>query len=238
MYQGSISHTVPLFQVLSPHVIPSLCIFPWPNPCCCCVVVQLLGHVGLLETPWTKACQAPLSFTISQNFLRFMSMESVMPSNHLVLCRPLLLLPSIFPSIRVFSNESALRIREPGHWSFSFSISASREHSGLISFKIDWFDLLSVWGCHSNLSLNTTSSGMLSLATLSKRANQSLPACSSSLPLYGAFLGNWNSWWIFICCSVHPPSVIHLYVPECQFHGNKMFFVPQHLERELTHSDG
>ena len=95
-------------------------------------------------TPWTAAHQAPLSFTICQSFLKFMSIEFVMLSNHLILCRPLLLLPFIFPSIRVFSSESALHIRWPKHWSFSFSISPSNEYSGLISFKIDWLDILAV----------------------------------------------------------------------------------------------
>ena len=91
------------------------------------VVVQLLSHVQLFGTPWTAACQASLSFTISQSLLKLMSIESVMPSNHLVLCHSLLLLPSIFPSIRVFSNESALCIRGPKYWGFSFSISPSNE---------------------------------------------------------------------------------------------------------------
>ena len=92
-------------------------------------------------TPWTAARQASLSFTISYSLLRLMPIELVMPSNHLILCHPLLLLPSIFPSIRVFSNELALRIKWPKDWSFSFSISASNEYSGLISFRMDWFDL-------------------------------------------------------------------------------------------------
>ena len=92
-------------------------------------------------TPWTAACQNSLSFTISQSWLKLMSIESVMASNHLILCHPLLLLPLIFPSIRVFSNESALRIRWPKYWSFSLSISPSNEYSGLISFRIDWFNL-------------------------------------------------------------------------------------------------
>ena len=96
------------------------------------------------ETPWTAACQSSLSFTISWSLLKLMSIESVMPSNHLILCRPLLLLPSIFPSIRVFSSESALRIRWSKHWSLSFSISPSSEYSGLISFRIDWFDLFAI----------------------------------------------------------------------------------------------
>ena len=97
-------------------------------------------------TPWTAACQASLFITNSWSLLKLMSIESVMPSNHLILCRPLLLLPSIFPSIRVFSNESALRIRCPKYRSFSFSISLSGEHPGLISFRMDWLDLLAVQG--------------------------------------------------------------------------------------------
>ena len=107
-------------------------------------VVQLLSGIRLFSAPWTAALQASLSFTISLSLLKLMSSESVMPSNHLVLCRPLLLLPSIFPSIMVFSNELALSIRWPNYWSFSFSICPSNEHSGLISFRTDWFDLLAV----------------------------------------------------------------------------------------------
>src|SRR5574340_134209 len=95
-------------------------------------------------TPWTAACQAFLSITNSQSSLKLMSIESVMPSNHLILCHLLLLLPSIFPSIRVFSNESVLPIRWPKYWGFSFNISPSNEYSGLISFRVDWFDLLAV----------------------------------------------------------------------------------------------
>ena len=106
--------------------------------------VQSLSHVWLFATPWTAARQASLSITNSRSLLRLMSIESVMPSNHLILCRPLLLLPSIFPSIRVFSNESALCIRWPKYWSFSFSMSPFNEHPGLISFKMDWLDLLAV----------------------------------------------------------------------------------------------
>ena len=97
-------------------------------------------------TPWTTACQASLSITNSQSLLRLISIESVIPSNHLIFCRPLLLLPSIFDGIRVFSSESVLRIRWPKYWSFSLSISPSDEYSGLISFKIDWFDLFVVLG--------------------------------------------------------------------------------------------
>ena len=98
-----------------------------------------LSRVWLFVTPWTAACQASLSITNSQTLLKLMSIESVMPSNHLILCRPLLLLPSTLPSIRVFSNESTLHIMWPKYWSFSFS--PSNEHSGLISFRMDWFDL-------------------------------------------------------------------------------------------------
>ena len=105
------------------------------------VVVQSLSRVWLFMTPWTAARQASLSFTISQSLLKLMTIELVIPSNHLILCHPLLYLPSIFPSIRVFSSELALLIKWPKCWSFSFSISPSHEYSGLISFRIDWFDL-------------------------------------------------------------------------------------------------
>ena len=112
----------------------------WPSS------VQSLSHVRLFATPWITACQASLSITNSQSLLKLMSIRSVMPSSHLILCRPLLLLPPIPPSIRVFSSESTLRIRWPKYWSFSFSISLSNEHPGLISFRMDWLDLLAVQG--------------------------------------------------------------------------------------------
>ena len=108
--------------------------------------VQFLSQVQLFVTPWTATRQAFLTITNSWSLLKLMSIELVMPSNHLILCRPLLLLPSIFPSIRVFSNESVLCIRWPKCWSFSFSISSSNEYSGLISFRMDWLDLLVVQG--------------------------------------------------------------------------------------------
>ena len=108
--------------------------------------VQLLSNVRLFVTPWTEACQASLSINNSQSLLRLMSIEVVMPSNHLILCCPLLLLPSIFPSIRVFSNDSVLHIGWPKYWSFRFSISPSNEYSRLISFRMDWLDLLAVQG--------------------------------------------------------------------------------------------
>ena len=113
--------------------------------------VQSISRVWLFATPWTTARQASLSITNSQSPLKPMSIKSVIPSNHLILCRPLLLLPSIFPSIRVFSNESALRIRWPKYWSLSFNISPFNEHPGLISLRIDWFDLLAVQGTLKSL---------------------------------------------------------------------------------------
>ena len=112
--------------------------------------VQALSCVRLFETPWTAACQTSVSITNSQNLLKLMSIKSLMPSNHLILCRPLLL-PSIFPSIRVFSSESVLRIRWPKYLNFSFSISPSNEYSGLVSFRIDWFDLHAVQGTLKSL---------------------------------------------------------------------------------------
>ena len=117
----------------------------------CFVVVQSPSRVWLFTTPWTAACQASLSPTISQSLPKFLSIASVMPANHLILCGPLLLLPSIFPSIRVFSNESTVCIRWPKYWSFSFSISPSNKYLRLISFKFDWFDLLAVQGTPKSL---------------------------------------------------------------------------------------
>ena len=113
--------------------------------------VQSLSHVRVFVTPWTAAHQASLSITNFWSLLKLMSIELVMPSNHLILCHPLLLLSSIFPSIRVFSNESVLHIKWPKYWGFSFSISPSSEHSGLISFRMDWLDLLVVQGTLKSL---------------------------------------------------------------------------------------
>ena len=113
--------------------------------------VQLLSHVQFFATPWTGARQASLSITNAQSLFKLVSIESVMPSNHLILCRPLLLLPSIFPSIRVFSNESVFHIRWPNYWSFNFSISPSNEYSGLISLRMVWLDLLAVQGTLKSL---------------------------------------------------------------------------------------
>ena len=117
----------------------------------CRSAAQSWSRARLSATPWTAARQASLSFTVSRNLLRLTSIEWVMPSSHLILCRPLLFLPSIFPSIRVFSNESTLHIRWPKYWIFSFNISPSNEYSGLISFRMDWLDLLAVQGTLESL---------------------------------------------------------------------------------------
>ena len=119
--------------------------------------IQLLSHVWLFATPWTTAHQTSLSITNSQSLLKLMSIELVMLSNHLILCHPLLLPPSIFPSIRVFSNKSVLCIRWPKYWSFSFSTSPSNEYSGLISFRMVWLDLLAVQGTLKSLLQHHTS---------------------------------------------------------------------------------
>ena len=133
--------------------------------------VQSVSHVRLFATPWTAARQASLSITNSQSLLRLMSIESVMPSNHLIICHPLLLLPSIFPSIRVFSNESALRMRWPKFWSFSFNISPTNEHPGLISIGMDWLDLLAVQGTLKSLLQHHTSKASFFGPQLSSQSN-------------------------------------------------------------------
>ena len=133
--------------------------------------VQSLSRVQLFANPWTAAHQAFLSVTTSQSLLKLMSIESVMPFNHLILCRPLLLLPSIFPSIRDFSNESVLLIRWPNDWSFSFSISPSSEYSGLISFRIDWLNFLAVQETLKSLLQHHTSNHQFYCAQLSLYSN-------------------------------------------------------------------
>ena len=128
-------------------------------------VVQLFSRVWLFVTPWSAAWQASLSFTISGSLPKLMSIKSVMPSNHLILCHPLLLLPSIFPSIRVFSNESVLCIRWPKYWSFSFNISPSNEYSGLISFRMDWLGLLADQGTLKHLLWHHSSKASILLGS-------------------------------------------------------------------------
>ena len=128
-------------------------------------LAQLLSHVWFFATPWTAALQASLSIINSQSLFKLMFIVLVMPSNHLILCCPLLLLPSVFPSIRVFSNESVLYIRWPKYWSFSFSISSSNEYSGLISFRLDWLDLLAVQGTLKSLLQHHSSKASILLCS-------------------------------------------------------------------------
>ena len=133
--------------------------------------VQSLSRVRLFVTPWIAARQASLSITNSRSSFKLMSIESVMPSSHLILCRPLLLLPQLPPSIRVFSNKSTLRMRWPKYWSFSFSISPSKEYPGLISFRMDWLDLLAVQGTLKSLLQHHSSKDQFFGAQLSSQSN-------------------------------------------------------------------
>ena len=137
------THTSQAFHALKLTLVTNSFLVTWYSNC---VVVQSLNHVWLFVTQWTAALQSSLSFTITQSLLKFMSVELVVLSNHLIFCQPLFLLPSLFPSIRVFSSDSALHIRWSNYWSFSFSVNPSNEYLGLIFFRIDWFDLLAVKG--------------------------------------------------------------------------------------------
>ena len=143
--------------------------------------VQSLSRVWLFATPWTSACQTSLSNTNSRSPPKLMCIESVIPANHLILCRPILLLPSIFPSIRVFSNESALLIRWPKYWSFSFNMSPSNENPGLISFRMDWLDLLAVQGTLK--SLQQTQNKKFLLLSFLVFSNQIKSASLKLLPI-------------------------------------------------------
>ena len=200
------------------------------------VVVQSLGCARLFVTAWTTAHQASLSFTISRSLLRLMSIESVMPSNHLILCHPLLLLPSIFPSIRVFSNELVLHIRSPKCWSFSFSISPSSEYSGLISFRIDWFDLLAARGTLKSLLQVTLtlpkclvlsflphheprlSSLLVEVHTLSFSLGGSLSRIPKSLEILPFFLYHMFIFLYFLLVSY--PQSLHLQNPNSWMAGS------------------
>ena len=144
--------------------------------------VHSLSHVQLFATPWTAACQASVSITNSLCLLNLMSIESVIPSNHLILCYTLLLLPTIFPSIRVFSNESALRIRWPKYWSFSFNISPSNEHSGLISFRMHWLDLLAAQGTLKSLLQHHSSKASILLLSAFFTVQLSYPYMTTGKP--------------------------------------------------------
>ena len=144
--------------------------------------VQLPSCIRLFQTPWIAACQASLSITNSQSSLKLMSIESVMPSNHLILCHPLLLPPLIFPSIRVFSNESVLRMRWPNYWIFTFSISPSNEHPGLISFRMDWLDLIAVQGTLKTLQHHSSKASKFFSSQLSLYSNSHIHAWSLEKP--------------------------------------------------------
>ena len=149
---------------------------------CQFISVQSLSCVQLFATPWIAARQASLSISNSQSSLRLMSIESAMPSSHLILCHPLLLLPSIPPSIRVFSNESTHRMRWPKYWSFSFSISPSNEHPGLISFRMKWLDLLAIQGIHKNLLQHHSSKASFFSTQLSLPSNSHIHTWSLEKP--------------------------------------------------------
>ena len=155
-------------------------------------IAQSLSCVQLFATPWTIAHQASLSIADSQSLLKLMFIESGMPSNHLILCCPLLLLPSIFPSIRVFSNKSVLRIRWPEYWSFSFSISPSNEYLGLISFRMNWFDLLAVQGTLKSLLQHHSSKASIlqCLAFFMVQLSQPYMTTGKTIAL---------TIWIFVC---------------------------------------
>ena len=156
-------------------------------------------------TPWTTAHQASLPFSVSRSLLKLMSVESVMPSNHLILYHPLLLLPSVFPSIRVFSSESALHIRWPKYWSFNFSISSSNEYSGLISFRIDWFDLLDIQGTLKSLLQHHSSKASILLLSAFFMVQPSHPHMTTGKTIAltrWTFVGKVRSlpFFFLICC--------------------------------------
>ena len=163
--------------------------------CCCCSVAMC---VQLFATPWTAACQASLSFIISWSLFKLMSIESMMPSNHLILCHPVFL-PSVFPSIRVVSNERVLHIRWPTYWSFSFSVSPSNECSGLISLRIGWFDLLAVWGTlkshlqHHTIQKHCSALSMVQLSHLCMTTGKTI-----TLTIW-TFVTKWCLYF-WICC--------------------------------------
>ena len=142
-------------------MLHSICQQIWKNSEVASQSVQLLSHVRPFAAPWTSTHKASLSITNYWSLLKLMSIKLVMPSNHLILCHPLLLLPSTFPSIKVFSSESVLRIRWPQYWSFSFSISPSSDHPGLISFRMDWLDLLAVQGTLKSLLQHHSSEALI-----------------------------------------------------------------------------
>ena len=163
--------------------------------------VQSLSRVQLSVTPWITARQASLSITNSQSSLKPMSIESMMPSNHLILCQPLLLLPSIFSSIRVFFNESVLCIKWPKYWSFSFSISLSNEYSGLISFRIYWFDLLAVQGTLQSLQHHSLKASVLQCSAffMVHLSHPYMTTGKTIALLYRTLLAKWCFWFLVHC---------------------------------------
>ena len=160
--------------------------------------VQFLSHVQLFAISWTEACQASLSLTISQSLLKLMFIESMMPFNYLILCHPLLLLSSIFPNIRIFSNESVLHIRWPKYWSFSFRISPSDEYLGLISFRTDWFDLLVVEGTLKSLLQHHSSKASILCSTFFIVQLTSIHVCWKNHSIDYADLCQWSNVSAFI----------------------------------------
>ena len=161
--------------------------------------VQSLSRVRLFATPWITACQASLSITNSRSSLRrLMSIKSVMPSSHLILCRPILLLPPIPPSIRVFSNESTLHMRWPKYWSFSFSISPSKEHPGLVSFRMDWLDLLAVQETLKSLLQHHSSKASILLrsAYISRKKRQQRTKFGQLCNRMSVLAQSERAWWI------------------------------------------
>ena len=163
--------------------------------------VQLLSDVQLFATPWTAACQASLSITNSWGLLKLMPIELVMPTKHLILCHPLLLLPPIPPSIRVFSNESVLHIRWPKYWSFNFSISPPNEYSGLISFRMDWLDLTAVQGTLKSLLQHHSSKASILQRSAFIRVQLSHPYMATGRTIAltrWTFVGNVSP--VLICC--------------------------------------
>ena len=165
----------------------------------------MLSCVRLFATPWTAAHQASLSITSSRSLPKLMSIESVMPSNHLKLCYPLLLLPSIFPSIRVFSSESVLRIRWPKYWSFSFNISSSNEHPGLICFRMDWLDLLAVQGTLKSLLQHHSSKASIlwCLAFFTVQLSHPYMTTRKTIALTKSLNGEAKALMVFRCFNAH-----------------------------------
>ena len=188
------------------------------------VVVQSLNHVQHFANQWIAACQASLSITNSQSLLKLMSIESVMPSNHLTLCHLLLLPLSIFPSIRVFSNESVLCIRWPKYWSFTFNISPSSEYSGLISFRIDWLDLLAVQGTLKSLLQHHSSKASILWHSAFFRVQLSHPYMTTGKTIALArqtFVGKVMSLLVNMLSSLvktFPPRSKHLLISWCSHH--------------------